>query len=65
MSISPFGNDNFSIAFGFSAPGFANLMRCKSFPADQNPTPTTLEERKKCDQEGHVIYKEDQESPKP
>jgi len=65
VGIKPVGKDTVSIAFVFSAPGFENLMRCESVPAGQNPTPTTLEERKKCDHEGHVIYKEDEQSPKP
>jgi quercetin dioxygenase-like cupin family protein len=65
VSIKPVGNDTVSMAFVFSAPGFENLMRCESVPANEKPTPTTLEERRKCDHEGHVIYKEDEESPKP
>ena len=65
VSIKPVGNDTLSIAFVFSAPGFENLMRCESVPPNEKPTPTTLEERRKCDHEGHVIYKDDEESPKP
>ena len=65
VSIKPVGNDTVSMTFVFSAPGFENLMRCESVPADQKPTPTTLEERRKCDHAGHVIYKEDEEPPKP
>jgi quercetin dioxygenase-like cupin family protein len=64
VSIKPVGNDTVSIAFVFSAPGFENLMRCESVPLNEKPTPTTLEERRKCDHEGHVIYKDDEESPK-
>jgi quercetin dioxygenase-like cupin family protein len=65
VSIKPVGNDTVSMDFVFSAPGFENLMRCASVPPNEKPTPTTLEERRKCDHEGHVIYKEDEESPKP
>jgi quercetin dioxygenase-like cupin family protein len=65
VSIKPVGNETVSMVFVFSAPGFENLMRCESVPAGQKPTPTTLEERRKCDHQGHVIYKEDEESPKP
>jgi quercetin dioxygenase-like cupin family protein len=65
VSIKPVGSDTVSMDFVFSAPGFENLMRCASVPAGEKPTPTTLEERRKCDHEGHVIYKEDEESPKP
>lgn len=65
VSLKPISNDTVSIAFVFSAPGFENLMRCESVPPNEKPTPTTLEERKKCDHEGHVIYKDDEESAKP
>jgi quercetin dioxygenase-like cupin family protein len=65
VSIKVVGNDTVSLAFVFSAPGFENLMRRESVPAGEKPTPTTLEERRKCDHEGHVIYKEDEQSPKP
>ncbi len=65
VSIKPVGNETVSIAFVFSAPGFENLMRCQSVPPNEKPTPTTLEERRKCDHQGHVIYKEDQEPAKP
>jgi quercetin dioxygenase-like cupin family protein len=65
VSIKVVGDDTVSIDFVFSAPGFENHLRCASVPASEKPTPTTLEERKKCDHEGHVTYKEDEESPKP
>jgi quercetin dioxygenase-like cupin family protein len=65
VSIKPVGNETVNMDFVFSAPGFENLMRCESVPANEKPTPTTLEERRRCDHEGHVIYKEDEESPKP
>jgi quercetin dioxygenase-like cupin family protein len=65
VSIKPVGNETVSMAFVFSAPGFEDHLRCVSVPANEKPTPTTLEERRKCDHQGHVIYKEDEESPKP
>jgi quercetin dioxygenase-like cupin family protein len=65
VSIKPVGNDTVSMDFVFSAPGFENLMRCESVPPNEKPTPTTLEERKKCDHEGQVIYKDDEEPPRP
>ena len=65
VSIKVVGNDTVSFAFVFSAPGLENLMRCESVPPGEKPTPTTLEERKKCDHQGHVIYKEDEQSAKP
>jgi quercetin dioxygenase-like cupin family protein len=65
VSIKPVGNDTVSIAFVFSAPGFENYMRCDSVPAGEKPTPMTPEEDMKCSHEGHVIYKDLEESPKP
>jgi quercetin dioxygenase-like cupin family protein len=65
VSLKVVGDETVNIDFVFSAPGFENLMRCESVAAGEKPTLTTLEERKKCDHEGHVIYKEDEESPKP
>jgi quercetin dioxygenase-like cupin family protein len=65
VSIKPVGNDTVSIAFVFSAPGFENYMRCDSVPVGEKPKPITPEEDKKCSHEGHVIYKDLEESPKP
>jgi quercetin dioxygenase-like cupin family protein len=65
VSLKPVGNDTVSMAFVFSAPGFENYMRCDSVPAGEKPTPITPEEDKKCSQEGHVMYKDLEESPKP
>lgn len=65
VSLKPLGNDTVSMAFVFSAPGFENYMRCDSVPAGEKPTPMTPEENKKCSHEGHVIYKDLEESPKP
>jgi quercetin dioxygenase-like cupin family protein len=64
VSIKPVGNETVSMAFVFSAPGFENHLRCVSVPANEKPTPLTPEENKKCDHEGHVIYKDHEESPK-
>ena len=47
-----------SMMFIFSAPGFENHLRCVSVPANEKPTPMTPEEKRQCDHEGHVIYKE-------
>lgn len=52
------GTETASIVFVFSAPGFENLLRCESVPAGEKPTPTTEAEREKCDQLGHVFYKD-------
>jgi len=52
------GTETASIVFVFSAPGFENLLRCESVPAGEKPTPMTEAERQKCDQLGHVFYKD-------
>lgn len=64
VSIKPVGNETVSMAFVFSAPGFENYMRCDSVPAGEKPTPITPEEDKKCSHQGHVVYKDLEESPK-
>jgi quercetin dioxygenase-like cupin family protein len=65
VSLKVVGNDTVSMAFVFSAPGFENHLRCVSVPVNEKPTPLTPEENKKCDHQGHVIYKDHEESPKP
>lgn len=52
------GTETASIVFVFSAPGFENTLRCESVPAGEKPTPTTQAEREKCDDLGHVFYKD-------
>ena len=52
-----------SIVFVFSAPGFENHLRCESIPANEKPGLMTPEERKRCDHEGHVVYKEQAPNP--
>jgi hypothetical protein len=47
-----------SMMFIFSAPGFENHLRIVSVAANEKPTPTTAEEQKQCDHDGHVMYKE-------
>jgi hypothetical protein len=42
----------------FSQPGFENHLRCVSVLANEKPTPTTPQEQKRCDHEGHVVYQE-------
>jgi quercetin dioxygenase-like cupin family protein len=58
VSLNNNGPEPVSMVFVFSAPGFENHLRCVSVPANEKPTPSTVEEQKKCDHEGHVIYKE-------
>ena len=47
-----------SIVFIFSEPGFENHLRCVSVLANEKPTPTTPDEQKRCDHEGHVVYQD-------
>jgi mannose-6-phosphate isomerase-like protein (cupin superfamily) len=61
VSIKNAGNENLSLLFVFSAPGFENLMRCESVLPNEKLTPISPEEHKKCDHQGHVIYKEREE----
>lgn len=58
VSIKNAGNETLSLVFVFSAPGFENLMRCESVLPNEKPTPISSEEHKKCDHQGHVIYKD-------
>ncbi len=52
-----------SVVFVFSAPGFENYMRCTSVLPNEKPTPTSPEEEKRCDQLGHVTYKNAERNP--
>jgi quercetin dioxygenase-like cupin family protein len=54
-----------SFVFVFSAPGFENQLRCESVPANEKPTTMTPGERNRCGHQGHAIYKDLEESPKP
>lgn len=63
VSIKPVGKDNLGLVFVFSAPGFENLMRCESVLPSEKQTAMSEEEHKKCDHEGHVVYKEREEKP--
>jgi quercetin dioxygenase-like cupin family protein len=47
-----------NIVFIFSEPGFENHLRCVSVLANEKTTPTTPEEQKRCDHEGHVVYQD-------
>ncbi len=52
------GTETASLVFVFSAPAFENHLRCMSVPAGQKTTPMTEAERERCDQLGHVFYKD-------
>lgn len=64
VSVKNAGTETVSAVFVFSAPGFENLMRCESVLPNEKPAPISPEEYKKCEQEGHVIYKEPEGSQK-
>ena len=63
VSVKNAGTETASVVFVFSAPGFENFMRCESVLPNEEPTPISPEEYKKCEQQGHVIYKEPEGSP--
>ena len=64
VSVKNAGTETVSVVFVFSAPGFENYMRCDSVLANEKVTPLSLGEQKVCAHEGHVIYKDLEESPK-
>ncbi len=64
VSVKNSGTETVSVVFVFSAPGFENYMRCDSVLPNEKLTPLSPEEMKACGHEGHVIYKDLEESPK-
>jgi quercetin dioxygenase-like cupin family protein len=58
VSLRNNSNQPASIVGIFSAPGFENHLRCVSVPANEEPTPLTPDQRRQCDHQGHVIYKD-------
>jgi len=58
VSVKNVGTGIVSVVGVFSAPGFENLMRCESVLPNEKPTPMSSEEHKRCDHQGHVIYKD-------
>jgi quercetin dioxygenase-like cupin family protein len=64
VSVKNAGPETASVVFVFSAPGFENYMRCDSMLPDEKLTPLSPEQQKACGHEGHVIYKDLEESPK-
>lgn len=64
VSVKNPGPETASVVWVFSAPGFENYMRCDSVLPDERVVPLSPAEEKKCEQEGHVIYKEPAGSPK-
>jgi quercetin dioxygenase-like cupin family protein len=64
VSVKNNGTEAASIVGIFSAPGFEDHLRCVSVHANEKPTPTTPEEKKQCDHEGHVVYAGPEENSK-
>jgi quercetin dioxygenase-like cupin family protein len=56
VGLKNIGNDNISLVFVFSAPGFEENMRCGSVPAGQSAPPITTDELKACAHQGHVEF---------
>ena len=53
-----------SVVLVFSAPGFENYMRCDSVLPGEKVKPLSIEEKRACSHEGHVIYKDLEDNPK-
>jgi quercetin dioxygenase-like cupin family protein len=58
VSVKNLGTETVSLVAVFSAPGFENHMRCESVLPNEKSNPVSAEERKACDHEGHVVYKD-------
>lgn len=58
VSLRNNSNEPTSIVAIFSAPGFENHLRCVSVIPNEKATPLSPEEKKRCDDEGHVVYKD-------
>jgi quercetin dioxygenase-like cupin family protein len=57
VNVKNLGTETVSVVAVFSAPGFENHMRCESVLPNEKPTPMSVEEHKRCDRQGHVVYK--------
>jgi hypothetical protein len=58
VSLKNDSNEQVSIVGIFSSPGFENHLRCVSVRSNEKATPLSPDEKKQCDHEGHVVYKE-------
>jgi quercetin dioxygenase-like cupin family protein len=50
------GNENISLTFVFSAPGFEEFQRCISVPAGRPARPLGREEFLACQHQGHIAF---------
>ena len=64
VSVKNVGTETVGVVFAFSEPGFENYMRCDSVLPNEKAVPLSPEELKACGHQGHVIYKDLEESPK-
>lgn len=62
VSVKNAGTETVSVVFVFSAPGFENYMRCDSVLPNEKVIPLSVEEQRGCSREGHVIYKDLEET---
>jgi quercetin dioxygenase-like cupin family protein len=54
ISLKNTGDENISLVFVFSAPGFEEFLRCTSVPAGNPALPLSREEFKTCQHQGHI-----------
>jgi len=59
ISLRNISSEPLDLTFVFSASGFDEFQTCISVPAGETPTPMTPDELWKCQQPGHMIYKND------
>jgi quercetin dioxygenase-like cupin family protein len=50
------GDENISLVFVFSAPGFEEFLRCTSVPEGNPAPPLSREEFKTCQHQGHIAF---------
>ncbi|HKW88488.1 MAG TPA: cupin domain-containing protein [Candidatus Acidoferrales bacterium] len=58
ISVKNIGTEPIHLVAIFSAPGFEDYMRCTSVPANEKPTPMTIDQYRACARQGHVVYAE-------
>jgi len=54
ISLKNTGDENISLVFVFSAPGFEEFLRCTSVPAGNPAPPLSREEFATCQHQGHI-----------
>ena len=64
VTVKNVGTNTASVVGVFSAPGFEDYMRCDSVLPNEKVTLLSPEQMKACEHEGHVIYRDQEESPK-